>query len=197
MKLILFDFDGVLVDTLLPCYQISKEVNEDMTLAKFQTFFEGNIYNAFIKAGFKLRPDYWVHYDQRLREIKVPPELKNIAKDLASKYTLAIISSTPKSSIVKILEKEKLSQYFQDILGTDVHTNKTLKIKMILDKYSQSSQDAVFVTDTLGDILEAMACGVRSIAVSWGFHTTEILQKGNPQKIIDKPKDLISAIEEI
>ena len=68
---------------------------------------------------------------------------------------------------------------------------------MLLDKYKITSEDAVFITDTVGDIVEARECGVRSIAVSWGFHEIETLEKARPAKIVSTPADLLRAIKEI
>ena len=46
MKLIIFDFDGVLVDTLIMNYEISKEVNENLSMTDFRSLFNGNIYDS-------------------------------------------------------------------------------------------------------------------------------------------------------
>lgn len=70
-------------------------------------------------------------------------------------------------------------QYFSEILGSDVARDKIRKIKMVLDNNDLNAEDCVFITDTLGDILEARQCGIESIAVTWGYHEAERLQKGN------------------
>ena len=116
---------------------------------------------------------------------------------LAKNYKLVIISSTNTSYINDFLKKENLFACFLDVLGADVHTSKTLKIKTILEKYDISPSNSVFITDTLGDIKEAKECGVSSIAVTWGLHGKSILEKGEPLKIIDNPQDLVGAIENV
>jgi phosphoglycolate phosphatase len=95
------------------------------------------------------------------------------------------------------LKKESIDGFFIDVLGADVHKSKVTKIKMLLDKYKVHPKDAVFITDTLGDVLEANECGVPSIAVTWGLHEKETLSKGNPAKIIENPLFLIEAVKEI
>ena len=49
----------------------------------------------------------------------------------------------------------------------------------------------------MGDIIEAEKCGVRSIGVTWGLHGRETLEKGNPVTIIDDPRDLENAINNV
>jgi phosphoglycolate phosphatase len=99
--------------------------------------------------------------------------------------------------INEILDREDLSSYFTEILGSDVHTSKSEKIKKLIEKYNITSKDAIYITDTLGDIKEAEGCGVKSIAVTWGFHDRKTLEKGNPVAIIDEPMDLLEAIENV
>ena len=55
---------------------------------------------------------------------------------------------------------------------------------MLFDKYNLTSDDCIFVTDTVGDILEANKVNLRSIAVTCGFHEKERLEKVNPFVLI-------------
>lgn len=50
-KIVMFDFDGVLIDTLIPCYTINSEANEGLELEEYISFFDGNIHNSVRKNG--------------------------------------------------------------------------------------------------------------------------------------------------
>lgn len=195
----MFDFDGVLIDTLPACYRINSEQNNDLELEEYKSFFNGNIHDSKRKNGEprKYHPDFFELYDTYTRELKVPDVLKNIVKELSNQYILAIVSSTVTKSIEDILTREGIKEYFDSVLGADIHTSKVVKIKSILEKYNVDARESVFITDTLGDIKEAKECNVASIAVTWGFHDKENLKKGDPAQIIDDPQDLISAIENV
>ncbi len=196
MKLVIFDFDGVLVDTLLICYSINAK-KLGFSLEKYKSFFGGNIYEttASVKnKSFNLQ-DFFKHYDNETRELKIPDELKKILKELGEKYILGIVSSTQTSSISNILKREGVASSFRDIFGSDTHTSKVVKNKMLLEKYKIESKDAVFVTDTVGDVIEARTCGIKSIAVTWGFHDEKMLLKAKPDKIVNTPRDLMKAIK--
>lgn len=198
MKLILFDFDGVLVDTLIMNHQISKEINKDLSLSAFRDLFNGNIFDSIKNSStVKQHPRFFERYEEQYRELEIPQELKNLIYKLSKNYILTIISATPSALITKILKQANISQYFLDILGGDIHTSKVVKNKILLEKYKVSSEDAVFITDTVGDIIEARECGIRSIAVTWGFHEIETLEKAKPAKIVSTPFDLLQAIKEI
>lgn len=198
MKLVIFDFDGVLADTLLICHSINIETHSDLTLEEYKSFFKGNISDARRHDGTQMnfRPDFFEHYAERTRELKVPEAMKEIIKKLSSNFVLAIVSSTTSPLIRDILGREGIAKYFSDILGFDVASSKIAKNKTLLAKYKVDPEEAVFVTDTIGDIIEARKCGIKSIAVTWGFHSGKELEKENPAKIVSTPEDLLKAIKE-
>ncbi len=197
-KLVIFDFDGVLVDTLEACFSIASSVNENLSLDEYRTFFEGNIYEAKRLDGGEPRkyiPEFFERYDTATRRLVIPSPLKDLVKKFAGEYALAIVSSTPTDLIRNILARENLADCFKEILGSDIHNSKVIKIKMLLDQYSIAPVETIFITDTLGDIREGEKCGVRSIAVVWGFHERERLERGNPVAIVENASELQSAIE--
>ena len=129
--------------------------------------------------------------------LNTSPEIKKVLIELHSKYMLAIVSSTSTRSIQNYLEEEKLAGVFSDIAGADVYGSKTSKIKALLGKYKVVPGEAVYITDTVGDILEAQEGEVKSIAITWGYQDEQTLLKAKPDKIISNPEDLINAIETI
>ena len=185
------------MDTLSICFTINREHEENLSLEEYKSFFHGNIYEVIEAGKKKLIPNYDEIYEERTRELIVPEELKNLIKKIDKEKKLAIVSSTPGSTIRDILEREGIATYFSDFFGSDVDRSKVVKIKMLLEKYKVSPDDAVFITDTVGDIMEARECGVESIAVTWGFHEEKTLQKAKPEKIVSTPEDLLKAIQEI
>src|SRR3989338_4992642 len=202
MKLILFDFDGVLVNTIEFSYKIHKENNKNFTFEQFQNFSNGNYYKgigAAVTSGHILQTiaEFKNNYDAYVATMSVHDILYNTVIKLSKIYTLSIVSSMFDESIIKFLEKENLKKCFSDILGANVHINKAIKINMLLEKYKISPDDTVFITDSLGDVLEAHECGVKSIGVLWGIHPHETLKSGNPEKIIDNPMDLYDTVKEI
>jgi len=127
-------------------------------------------------------------------------EEKNIIesiKNLSSKYFLAIVSSTSSSYIKSYLKERGAFSSFSDILGSDFALSKLERMKNLFEKYNLTAQDAVLVTDTLGDITEAKEIGMNSIAVTWGLDDRKTLEKGKPVAIIDDPRELENAINNV
>jgi len=91
------------------------------------------------------------------------------------------------------LDHHKLS-CFTEVLGVDFHKSKVEKFKYLFQKYDLKPEEILFVTDTLGDILEANKVHVRTIAVDFGFHDRERLEKGKPFKIISGFTEMLEVI---
>lgn len=199
-KLVIFDFDGVLVNTLPFCFKEHKDRNPSLTWKKFQDFSNGNFNDGIgreIATGLYKAHEKWNEaYSENIKEIKIIDIIVETIKKLSLNYILVIVSSSSTICINNFLIKEKIN-YFSDILGTDIHKDKTVKIKTLLNKYNILNKDAVFITDSLGDIKEGNECEVKSIGVTWGIHPKETLEKGNPIAIIDDPRDLLNYIQNV
>ena len=124
-------------------------------------------------------------------------DLNETVVTLSSKYLMTVVSSSPDKYITNYLEGEGMEKYFNEILGSDVHKSKVVKINKILEKYKVHPKDAVFITDSLYDILDGNGCGVKSIGVTWGLHNKKELDKGNPIITIDDPRDLLDSIQNV
>ncbi|MDE2030863.1 MAG: HAD family hydrolase [Patescibacteria group bacterium] len=200
-KLVLFDFDGVLVNTFDSTFRISKIKNKDLTWERFKDFQNGNFHDNLQKDvkknNFVIIDNFYDHYKKDLNDLTIEDILHEAITFLAKDNFLVIVSSTRSDIINDFLEKENLLSFFNETLGHEVHTSKVFKIKHALEKYGVSPSDTVFITDTLGDIKEANECDVPSIAVTWGLHKRENLQKGNPIAIIDNPQDLVTVVENV
>jgi phosphoglycolate phosphatase len=196
-KYLLFDFDGVIVDSFELAYEVKKMICPKVDRDNIRRAFEGNINDNFNAGDYhtnECRHDinFSAEYVPKLKEsVKIFDGMEEVLKDLAESYTLIVISSTLSAPIKELLEKFGLDSYFTEIMGNDVHKSKIEKIKMVFAKYGVGSSDCLFITDTLGDLREASHVDVRAIAVSWGFHSHETLAKGNPYMIVDKPEELI------
>ncbi|MSR71298.1 MAG: HAD family hydrolase [Candidatus Taylorbacteria bacterium] len=196
MKIVIFDFDGVIVDSFTFCHRISNSISE-VTQDEYRSRFEGNINDATQKACAHLPPseiNFSAEYDKEIVKCVPHAEIVEAIKELLKNYQLAIISSTDSWSIDEFLKSHGIRECFSDILGNDVDKSKVKKINMLFAKYSVLPADMIFITDTLGDIKEAKHCNVASIGVTWGFHKKERLQKEKPYKIIDDKKHLMDAV---
>ena len=200
-KIIIFDFDGVLVNTLPRWFDLASIHNPDITYKYFQDLSNGNFHEVTARMSdqkvYVIPPKNEEHHSMWLKETELVPQMYELVQELSKEYTLFVVSSALTSNIVEYFERVGLREYFQSIRGFDVHFSKIIKINNILEQEKVDPKDVVFITDTLGDIREGNVCKVYSIGVTWGLHDRETLEKGEPVAIVDTVSELKQSIESI
>lgn len=195
----MFDFDGVFVQTLEHAFSIHSYENPNFHWEDFKAMSDGNFHEEYQKRvtnTVHISPkNFGKLYNSNLQFLSIEDKMRSLIRSLSKDYLLYIISSTESVYIKAFLTKEKIEDCFLEILGSDIHRSKVVKIKSVLDQLSVNPKNCIFVTDTVGDIKEACICGVASIAVTWGLHEKERLEKENPFSIVDTPEQLHQTIE--
>lgn len=200
MSLIIFDFDGVIVDSFQAALETVREHQPELQVGEeeYRSCFEGNIYQSHIQRRFTAVFDgFFDRYLPKILSLSPISGVDGILKDLSVDHTLAIISSTDSNVLREWLKKYDLIHAFKDILGADIAKGKVEKFEMLFEAYGVASKDAVFITDTLGDLREAEKVGIPTIAVTYGYHDRARLEQGTYAVIIDRPDELASAIERV
>lgn len=200
-KLFLFDFDGVLVDSLDVYHRAVSWCLEKIgtpiikTQEEYVALFEDNFYEALAKKGVDLEAfsvaltEYAGNVDY-YGDVKSFPAVLPVLEGLCGEDTLAIISSNSSQAIRKILARFRYNGCFQDILGSEFHLSKKIKIDHAVTTYRISRENTYYVGDTSGDVREGKAAGVKTIAVTWGWHSREMLAAAKPDFLIDDPQEL-------
>lgn len=209
MALIIFDFDGVLADTLNDLLQFGQEVCDElgikhvvkkddlsnlemMSFASFGRACEvpEHLVDEFVQSCLK-----------RFAEKKSPPAifsgLHNIIRHLAINNTIAIITTNSSQNVNAFLIEHGLDQYVQAVYGVDIPGSKAQKIAIARNQFSETAKpESVFmIGDSLSDILAAKEASATSIAVTWGHQSLERLLRGDPDYLVRFPQDLIEVIE--
>ena len=203
-KLLLFDFDGAIVDSLdfyeeavrLCLAKIGQPLVK--TRADFLELFDDNFYASLIRKNINIDA-YMQAADEvltRLNYGRIKPiaGLLPVLTKLQAENILVIIASNGSPEIRMIMDRLQITAYFQDILGSDAGLSKKEKIRVALDKYKFGDDQAFYIGDTAGDIKEAKAAGIRTIAVAWGWHSRERLAALAPDWILDHPRDLLKLL---
>jgi phosphoglycolate phosphatase len=190
------DFDGVLADTAQLTYSLRKKIDPSLTFRDFLDLFEANIYESEpeIIPDQATLDDLDRAYETGLSTIAIDPLVLKAIASLSDKYLIAIVSSSSDRVISAYLARQGLAAIIVTILGRDAGLSKSLKIGNYLLGKGLPPEDAVLVTDTLGDMREAGICGVKSIAVEWGYHDGRTIMLGNPITLAKTPGELEIAV---
>ncbi len=200
-RLFLFDFDGVLVSSL-DVYERTvrlclEKIGQQVVKSRedFLDLFNENFYEAIEKKGVDLKAFMEASVDilagVNFDEIKPYKEIFPVLERMENESVLLIISSNASDAIRHALKKYSYNGAFKEILGSDFDLSKRKKIDYAMEKYGVGREETFYIGDTVGDILEAKQAGVRSVAVTWGWHDRERLIASNPDFLAEKPDDLL------
>ncbi len=196
IKAIIFDFDGVIHDTFELSFQVIKKTYPKLSLDDYRDFFSGNVYkNNKARKGFS--EVFFKQLDKEYKRLEIKGGIKKELLMLGNKFDMFIVSSNMEKIMNNYFSNNNISYIFKEVLGLESHKSKIEKFELLLNKYELAKEDCVFVTDTLGDILEANKLDLNTIAVDYGFHERKRLERGNPIKIISSFNDIYSTIKNL
>jgi len=201
MNLLLFDFDGVLVDSL-DVYEKTvtdclKQIGQPLTRgrAEFLELFDGNFYESLVQHGINMDKFISASADILAKvdyaAMKPFDAIRPVLRELKKKHPMIVISSNDTPTIAEALRLYDFNGIFSDVLGSDFMFSKKDKILHVIKKYDVTLQDIYYIGDTTGDIKEGKQAGVKTVGVTWGWHSKEKMAASQPDYLFDKPEDLL------
>lgn len=220
LKTVLFDLDGTLVRTREASWELFRQTNEKFGLgvdtpSAFFRLFNQNFYDALGQKSDS--EEVKRHFQELLREEYSPdlvPGMANVVHGLAGHYTLIVLSSNTMEAVRRILLNCDVAHCFAHVFTGDVTPSKVDAIRRFLadpsyscgrrcsPHYEESTpqrlhdpQEAMLITDTVGDVEEAIAAGIRVGAVSWGMHRAEDLEAAGAEFVCIWPEELVAYLK--
>ena len=204
-KVIIFDFDGTLADTIDILLSITNRLSAEFgfksatkeELAQLSNLNSWQIlqYSGISIFKFPLlirRLKAELHSE--VPHIQLFPGIKEVLLELKKRgFQLGIITSNSRENVLGALEKNGLQDTFTFIysgstFGKHKVINKWLRIENI------NTEKVVYVGDEIRDIDAAKKTGIKVIAVGWGFNSPQALAAQNPNFLIERPQELIEII---
>jgi phosphoglycolate phosphatase len=203
VALILFDFDGVLADTLADMLRFAQEVCDelgvdhkvvqsdlsDLEVMSFATF------GRACEVPEELVSEFVRRCTGKFADKKSAPDifhgLDTVVRKLAGKNVLAVVTGNTEGNVRAFLAEHRLDDCFGAVYGVDMPGSKAEKILMAIDQYAVEKNNVFMIGDSLSDIQAAKAAGVTSIAVGWGHQRVEMLAGAGPDGIVYEPQELL------
>lgn len=194
-KVVIWDFDGVILSSFEQAFAIIQQRYPTLSREEYARQFEGNINQAKVFHKPVQQIDFFKEYEKTILDAHIVPGISEVIQTLSQSYQQVIVSSTISILIEKYLTFHGLQSYFDRIFGNEVSKSKVEKFKIVFDHYKVSPDNCVFITDTLGDLLEAKEVSLPAVAILWGFHPKSTLEKGNPAAVAATPQALLTEIQ--
>ena len=203
-KIIAFDFDGTLANTLPWFDEILSSVAQKYNFrdpsaeekARLRSMEAGEILQT-LQIPFWKAPAILMEFRQRMQDASPNIELfDGISEALqqlhAKGYQLAILSSNSEINVRQILDKNV--SYFDEFLcGTDLF-GKPAKLGKLLDKHKLPSAECLLIGDELRDIEASRKAKVMMGSVTWGYNSRDTLQQQQPDFLFTSPADIVKAL---
>ena len=215
-KLIIFDLDGTLLNTIgdlaIGCdHMLALRGLPGHTYEEYCTFVGNGIMRLveralpeelrteeYVKAARKDFVDYYIdHIDQK----SVPYEgIIELVDELQAKGAkLAVASNKFQAGTDKLIRK-----FFPNIDFVEICGNRegvplkpdTALVDFILEKAGVERNRVAMVGDSGVDIQTARNAGITSVGVSWGFRSVEELKENRADYIVSSAEELIKVLEE-
>src|SRR5258706_6703107 len=177
MALILFDFDGVLADTLDDLLQFSQKFGSDLAvlhnvvredISTFEAMSFANI-GRQMEVPESLIEEFVRRSLEKVANKKSPPcifkGLTEVVRDLSTRHILGIVTTNSSPNVKACLIEHGLEDCIRAIYGVDLPGTKAEKISQARDQFAAG--EAVFmIGDSASDILSAIEASAKSIGVS-------------------------------
>jgi phosphoglycolate phosphatase len=202
MSLILFDFDGVLADSLADMILFAQEVCDELGVEHtvVQTDLTDLEVMSFATFGRACKtPEVLVDEFVRMCTGKFAQKnplaifngLGEVLKKLAESHTLAVVTGNTEAVVRTFLQEHGLEGCIKATYGVDMPGSKVEKIYLAMSQLAPDGEVVFMVGDSLSDLRAAREAGVRSIAVSWGHQSVERLVEADPDHLVYAPEELI------
>lgn len=209
-KAILFDLDGTITEsgegiTRSVQYALEKIGKPEPDLEKLRVFVGPPLLEQFMKhadldeeTGKQAVAFYRERYNETgIYENRVYPGIPELLGELRRKgYLLAVASSKPEHYVKHILDYFHLTEYFHEIVGSEMNGNRTKKSQVIEEALmrmglSGHRNQVLMVGDKEHDVFGAREAGIACVAVSYGYGSMEELQNAHPLRIVDSVQELL------
>jgi phosphoglycolate phosphatase len=206
-KVIIFDFDGTIADTVDALVSIANRLAiefgyiqitpEQLTLLKNLSSREIIKYSgvSFLKIPFLVKK-VKAELKNKIQELKPIPGMRECLSELKNHgYQLGIITSNSKDNVTAFLKVNELDNLFEFIYSGVTIFGKTTIINNVLKQKQLKPQTVIYVGDETRDIEASKKANIKVIAVTWGFNSPEILSQQNPDFLIHQPSELLQVVK--
>lgn len=204
-RVIIFDFDGTIGDTMLIGLEIANLLAgefgyrrlEGEDIAKARNMRTVQLLKFLEVPTRKLRRISMrgtAELHRRMHEIQPLPGVPDVIRELHARgYQLGIVTSNTAEN-VRIFLKQHNLEYFDFVRSSSKLLGKAREIRKAMKEIGIAKHEVLFVGDETRDIEACQQAKIRIAAVDWGYNTPESLALLKPEYQFSNPEDLIALL---
>jgi len=201
-KLLIFDFDGTIADTMMVGLDIANEMAEKYRFKKVNrkelVFYRSqksqdalrSIGINFIKLPLIVR-DFKKRLKQQIERLPPIDGMIDVLKELKyNGWELGILTSNSLENVTFFLDTHEITEVFSFVRCKKNLFRKETALKAIHKNTGYPYEEMLYIADETRDIEAAKKRGIKIISVSWGMNSKEALSKFNPDYLVGTPAEL-------
>ena len=212
LRLIVFDWDGTLADSVGPIIRCKQflaqtyelpEPPEALIKEVLGTDFNEAMKRCFPNTSDDLLEKIKQEFKQLMQQEGYQANLFSGVREMLAALkgqgiTLAIATSKSRSEFTTALAYTELEEYFDYICCAEDYKPKPdpMMLNYLLQHYSLNPENCLMLGDTTADIQFATNAQIPIICVTFGAHSRESLAQHNPLALIDEWEQLFPMIEQ-
>lgn len=196
-KIIIRDFDGPIIDSKESAFAFYKNNYLWFTDETVKRLFDGNFFQEFKNITWK---DFSIDatltkndYETFLLTMNAVEWVQDIIHEFQEKWYKQYIITSNIADLTEFLNNEGIYGCFAKILDGNKERSKIKKFHMVHEKEWWAISDYFFITDTVGDVKEAVEAWIprnHIYAVTRGYHDRERLEQIEWISLVDKVEEL-------
>jgi phosphoglycolate phosphatase len=218
VKVILFDLDGTLIDSVPQLYfavqkaLASKQLPE-VSLTQVRDWI-GNGADILLKRAICQQYHFTDIDEELFQQVKkefdhqyqlgidrdyslYPAVQETLAKLRSAGYLMAVVTNKPDQFVQPLLKSAGIADFFTYTLGGGCLPAKKpdpLPLQYLCEKFNVKSIEALMVGDSKNDIQAAKAAGIPVVGLSYGYNHGEPIEKSDPDFVLHHFDELVSLL---
>jgi phosphoglycolate phosphatase len=205
---LLFDFDGTIVNSIEPMYQLLNHYAPRYGFAQVSPEDFARIRSLPMHKAVKhlKLPLYKLiraiplvlnEYRKVVHQLEPCEGVIQMLNELTEdRIPMALLSSNRVENVKAFLNRHGIS-CFQWVEGTGGILKKQSRIALQIKRHGLDKKRMIYIGDESRDIQAAQKCGIRIICVTWGFHTSSLLCSYNPDFVVDRPQQIVELMRSL
>lgn len=202
-RLLIFDFDGTIADSLrqgLEHYNALAEQYGFLPVRNIDAARQMNTRSFFKAHRIPLRRlprlyrEFMSLQRAEMHRVQLFEGVCEVLSVLSGRFRLGILSSNSEENIRTCLRANQAEGHFDFIRSHPRIFGKHSSLRKILKQEGLRREEIVYVGDEVRDAEASRRAGVEFCGVTWGIHSGRLLEAHGARYLVDRPNDLLAVL---